>query len=349
MKVALVSDTHFGARSDSGVFLEQHKKFFKEVFFPKLEEEGINTIIHAGDIFDKPRVVNMNTLNTVNSLLISELLTRKMVMHIIPGNHDSYFRDSLEVTTVNEIFYPVKNISAYHLPQTVDMGGRKIGFLPWGNIDFPKAEILIAHLDLVGFEMYKGVVNTEHGLDSLDFAKKYKLVLSGHYHHPSSKGNIHYIGAPIEMTWGDYGGPRGFQILDLDSLELEFVENPFRVFRKMTYDDTGKTLEKMLKGDFSAFSGICVKVHVKACADKYILSQFLKKIEENNPYSVTVIEGTQEDLIFEDIMDASKDTMSMIGEYVDNINLSVDKEALKAFMQSLYLEAERTSLISETR
>ena len=44
MKVALVTDTHFGARSDSLAFDGYFAKFYDEVFFPYLVENDIKTL-----------------------------------------------------------------------------------------------------------------------------------------------------------------------------------------------------------------------------------------------------------------------------------------------------------------
>ena len=47
MKIALVTDTHFGARSDNLAFDAYFEKFYTECFFPYLEKEGIKTIYKA--------------------------------------------------------------------------------------------------------------------------------------------------------------------------------------------------------------------------------------------------------------------------------------------------------------
>ena len=49
MKVAIITDTHYGARKNSKLFHDYFEKFYNEIFFPKLEEEGITTVIHMGD------------------------------------------------------------------------------------------------------------------------------------------------------------------------------------------------------------------------------------------------------------------------------------------------------------
>ncbi len=346
MKLAILADPHIGVRSDSQVFIDQHRMFFQNVFFNRCDQEEIDTILCVGDLVDKPRSINMKTLSEMHDFFIRPIVEGGMNMHIIPGNHDCYFRDSCEVNAVKELLHPFDKVCVHDRPGTAVIGGRTFGFLPWGSTDFPKADVLCAHLDLVGFEMFKGVVNLDHGLHDLSFAKKYKKVLTGHYHHPSQKGNIHYIGAPIEMTWSDYAGPRGFQIFDTDTLELEYVQNKSRTFRKVAYDDTDKTLETMLKGDFTVFRGICVRVNVKACNDRYILSQFIKKIEDHNPFSVSVMENS-DGLVCEETVDTSLDTVEIIETFIDGVNTATDKNKVKGFMRGLYHEAEKAMQVGQ--
>ena len=49
MKIAMITDTHFGARNDNLAFNEYFYKFWENVFFPYLDEHKIDTIIHLGD------------------------------------------------------------------------------------------------------------------------------------------------------------------------------------------------------------------------------------------------------------------------------------------------------------
>ena len=62
MKIALLGDTHFGVRNDARHFHEYYEKFYSEVFFPYLEEHGINTIIQLGDLFDRRKYINFLSL-----------------------------------------------------------------------------------------------------------------------------------------------------------------------------------------------------------------------------------------------------------------------------------------------
>ena len=62
MKVAIITDTHYGARKNSKLFHDYFEKFYNEIFFPKLEEEGITTVIHMGDCFDSRKGVDFRAL-----------------------------------------------------------------------------------------------------------------------------------------------------------------------------------------------------------------------------------------------------------------------------------------------
>jgi len=52
MKVAIITDQHFGARKNSKLFHDYFLKFYNDVFFPTLEQHGITTVVDMGDTFD---------------------------------------------------------------------------------------------------------------------------------------------------------------------------------------------------------------------------------------------------------------------------------------------------------
>ena len=53
MKIALITDTHFGGKNDNLAFSEFQARFYKGTLFPILDREGISTVIHLGDTFDR--------------------------------------------------------------------------------------------------------------------------------------------------------------------------------------------------------------------------------------------------------------------------------------------------------
>ena len=58
MKIVLITDTHIGARNDSQNFAKHFYQFYKEVFFPYIDENNIDTVIHLGDIVDRRKYIN---------------------------------------------------------------------------------------------------------------------------------------------------------------------------------------------------------------------------------------------------------------------------------------------------
>ena len=45
MKIAIITDQHFGARKSSKILHDYYGKFYKDVFFPYLKEHEIDTVI----------------------------------------------------------------------------------------------------------------------------------------------------------------------------------------------------------------------------------------------------------------------------------------------------------------
>ena len=45
MKIAILNDTHAGARNSSEIFLDYFGRFYSDVFFPYCEKHGIKQIL----------------------------------------------------------------------------------------------------------------------------------------------------------------------------------------------------------------------------------------------------------------------------------------------------------------
>ena len=93
-KVAIITDTHFGARNDSPAFSRYFKKFYEEIFFPSLEERGIRTVIHMGDVVDRRKFINWRTLYQMREVFFDACYGRYINLHIIIGNHDTFFKNT---------------------------------------------------------------------------------------------------------------------------------------------------------------------------------------------------------------------------------------------------------------
>ena len=167
------------------------------------------------------------------------------------------------------------------------------------------------------------------------------MVCSGHYHHRSTSGNIHYLGSHAEFTWSDYDDPKGFHILDTETRELEFIENPYKMFRKLWYNDKGMSTEDLLDREWKKYSGCYVKLIVQNKDHPMNFDLFTTKLYEAGPLEVTIVEDHRNmDAIDEqDLLNEAEDTLTILSKYIDTIESNVDNKELDKLMRSLYHEA----------
>jgi len=349
MKIAIITDTHIGARNDSQIFNDYFLKFIEEQFIPYLLENNIDTVFHLGDLFDRRKFINFHTLHTWNTKFFDVLEKNKITMHVITGNHDVYYKNTNKINSIRELLEEKYSNLIIHDNETheLEIDECKFLFVPWLNnensegfkkiVDESDANICLGHFDIIGFEMFQGSVNYEHGLNSKDFFK-FEKVLTGHYHHKSSKDNIHYLGSPYEIIASDYNDPRGFHVMDTETKDLKFIQNPRRMFRKIKYDDTGITLEQILAADFSRFNNSLVKITIIKKTNESLLEQFIEKLQESEPYDIIVVDNLIDNAGDYDEMIQTKDTRTILKEFVQTLNLENEQEMI-TILDELYMEA----------
>lgn len=351
MKIALLGDTHFGARNDNSAFHDYFEKFYRDEFFPYLEKNNIDTIVQFGDLFDRRKYINYSTLAKSKKYFFDKLVEKKLTMHVFVGNHDTFYKNTNEVNSPELLLESYSNIHVYSDPEDVKFGETWVTLLPWvctenyerciNHINGTSAQVLFGHLELAGFEMNKGVVN-EHGQVENALLSKFDVVCSGHFHHKSSSGNIHYLGTPYEMSWSDYNDPRGFHIFDTDTRELEFIRNPHEMFQKWFYDDTKWSGFEYLDGfDFHAAKGSIVKVVVKTKNNPYWFDMYIDRLEKAGAIDIQVVEdhlnlNLEDD---SDIVDEAEDTLTILKKVVEGIDTQISKKDLDIFLTNLYTEA----------
>lgn len=347
MKVAILSDTHFGARNDSSHFDKFFKKFYDEVFFPYIEKHQIKTVFHLGDVFDRRKYINFNTLRSCKEYFFQPMKDYGVDMFVIPGNHDTYYKNTNEVNSLDLLLREYKNIFVIEECQEITFGEKKFSFIPWicpdnhdDTLKFLKTHsgVCLAHLELAGFDMFRGARN-EHGMDRTLLAH-FDKVLTGHFHHRSTDDNIYYLGSPYEFIWSDYDDPRGFHVYDTETEEIVFIENPNKIFHKIYYDDR-KTLP-----DVTQYKKCCVKVIIVNKQDYQKFDKFIEALYINEVIELTVHEDFSE---FEaDALDDEnvniEDTMTLLSEYVDAVESAKDKERLKTLLKTLYVEAQNLEI-----
>lgn len=355
MKIALITDQHFGGKSDSQSFNEYIEKFYTDQFFPYLKEHNIHTVIDLGDTFDRRKYVNFAILDKVRKYYFDVLRDNHITLHSIVGNHSTYYRNTNGVNSSNLLYGHYENIEVYSEVSTISIDGTLIDLIPWINsensdtalnfIKNSKAQVAFGHLEVEGFAMYKNYV-AGTGLKPSIF-NRYEFVASGHYHHKSSKGNIHYLGAPYEITWNDYDDPKGFHIFDTETREVEFITNKYRLFEKIYYDD--ENWENNFRSlDTSFYTNKIVKLIVENKTKIPEFETFLDRMYKSNPIDLIILEDLSEYTARYSNSEESEDvevgnTSTFLQEYVDNMPIDhekrVERTKVKRLLQILYEEA----------
>ena len=246
MKVAIITDQHFGARKSSKFLHDHFEKFYNQIFFPYIEENGIDIVIDMGDTFDNRRSIDLWALEWAKEKYYDRLEKLGVTVHTIVGNHTAYYKNTNDISSVDLLLKEYSNVKVYSEPQEVKIDNLNVLFIPWINaenfestvksIEVSTSTCAMGHLELNGFRAHRGHV-MEDGMESKLF-DKFKRVFSGHYHTRSDDGQIFYLGNPYEMFWNDVNDTRGFHIFDTETLEHTPVNNPFKLFYNIYYEDT---------------------------------------------------------------------------------------------------------------
>jgi len=347
VKVVILGDVHFGARNDNPNFSRFFEKFYNEIFFPYLEQNEIEHIIQLGDVFDRRKFINFSSLNDCYRYFFDRL--KHFKTYIIAGNHDVYYKNTNKLNSLELLINRPYIEIITNKPKEIDIGGVKILLCPWITddnyeqsleiIDSTKAQIMMGHFDMIGFEMYKGHVS-DIGFDPKRF-NKFDIVLSGHYHHKSQAGNITYVGTPYQMMWTDYDDLKGFHIFDTDTRELEFISNPFSMFHKIHYNDLKQPVGYVNGFDLTELEGCYVKVIVRNKINPNWFDILIDRLEKVGVADLQVVEDhfhldLESD---DDIISQAEDTLTILKKYVDQIDTTVDKGKLDQLMRDLYREA----------
>ena len=346
MKIALLTDTHFGARKANKVFHDYFEKFYDDIFFPTIKERKIKNIIHLGDSFDNRKNVDFWALDWAKKVVYDRLEEYNTQVYTIVGNHDVYYKNTNDVNAVDALLSSYKNIIYYSSPTEVDIDGFQTLLLPWicqdnyeesiQAIKNSKSKILFGHLELNGFALFPGVIqtNAHMGLNPSYF-QHFDVVFSGHYHTRSNDGKIFYLGNPYQMYWNDADDPRGFHIFDTETFKLEFIQNPYNMFEKVYYDDTDHKLF-----DARYLKDKIVKIIVRNKSSQFEFDKFVDKINKSGCVDLKIVENfaiDDEDVEF--TQEECENTVTLLNKYIDDSDFDLDKSIVKEIMQEVYREA----------
>ncbi len=216
MKIAFTADLHL---TTGQMYPERYQAL--ENIFQQLVDEGINTLVVAGDLFDE---------TSRNYAEFDRLCTKykDIKVLVVPGNHDSLLNQQ-EVTAVNLEIYSEPKLKNFgeNSPTFLFLPfkkGRTMGeFISGFAADLPENNwVLIGHGDWAeGYEpnpFEPGVYMPLTRSDLENF--KPAQVFLGHIHKAMDRGKVHYIGSPCGLDIRETGRRR-FLIFDTHTCKNE--------------------------------------------------------------------------------------------------------------------------------
>jgi DNA repair exonuclease SbcCD nuclease subunit len=340
LKIGIITDTHWSARKSSRLFHDYFELFYKNVFFPTLEQYGITTVIHMGDAFDSRKSIDFWGLDWTRRVVLEPLSSYDV--HMVVGNHDIFLRNSNKINSPELLLKDYKNIKTYSEPTEIKVGDLGVLLLPWINsenserslkmIQKTKCKVVMSHLELNGFSPYKGHI-MDSGMDATIF-NNFKKVFSGHYHTRSDNGTVYYLGNPYEIYWNDVNDTRGFTIFDTETLEHFPVNNPYRMFYNIYYEDTPHQTF-----DIREYENKIIRVIVRKKSNQKHFEKFIDKLYTANVAELKIVENFQVQDIEEFEAFESEDTFSILQRYVNESECDLNKNTITNILEEVYKEA----------
>ena len=342
MKIAIITDLHFGVRNNNQFFLEHQERYLYGVFIPYLVDNNIKTVWMLGDFFENRKIISTTILNRAY-LFLRELETRDINSYFLLGNHDVAFKNTNAVNSLVPTTSAFRNIKLINTFEVINFDGLDVGFISWISPEIREqaiqwlktvdAKIICGHFEINSFEIIKGVVCSK-GLEP-DLFERFDKVFSGHFHIRSTNGLIQYIGNPYQTNWGEYGFAKGFAVFDTADQSLQFIDNSVSVYSIFTYSDNLKINDF----DASPYAGKIVRVLVGECKNKKKLEVFLDAISAV-AYLVEIIED-KEVIINGDGDEAiPSDTIQLINQFLDSCKIEhLDRSQLDKAILEIYSEA----------
>ena len=342
MKIAIISDQHFGFKKGSKIYHDFFLKFYEEVFFPVIDKLGITTIVDMGDTFDSRKGIDFGALAWAKDNYYDPLAQRNITIHTIVGNHTAYYKNTNEVNAVDLLLREYDNVKIYAEAEEVKLGNLNTLFIPWINSDNSQStyktikqsdcRIAMGHLELNGFRAHRGHI-MEDGHDAKIY-EKFDKVFSGHYHTRSDDGRIFYLGNPYQMFWSDVNDKRGFVIFDTETLEHKYLNNPNELYKIVRYNNTPRQTFK-----YQEYAGKIVKLIVEQRDSHKEYEKFIDGFDKVDLVDLNIVDQTVNIADTELNVDEFEDTLSILDKYVDELEFSLSKSTLKSILRETYQEA----------
>lgn len=336
MKLAIISDVHFGVNYGRRAFIEYQREFF-DGFWDVIDKRKITKILFLGDFFHSRKMVNFDTLELARDCWFTPAKKRNVSVFMLIGNHDVFYKNTNRLNSLDLLCENAENIKVIQTPQTFKIGKVNYCFLPWINIEnrdeclkelqTTKASIVLSHLELQ-------LEDNQHIKGQIDLKdlERFSHVFSGHFHFPTIKNLtgcvLRYLGSPYEMTWNDYGvKERGWYVFDDVTKETELIKNDRYIHH---YHTLGNEIEWI-----EPFHCLRVYVPAKMSATEYELAMVDLKKKEIMKVQ-TIAEQKEEEQVEIKADGDELDVLQMVLKYAENNKGGLDGDKMNAIIRGLW-------------
>jgi DNA repair exonuclease SbcCD nuclease subunit len=360
-KVLIFSDLHLHAHKDR-VDRLQHCLDVLDWVFRQASVHSCKYIFFLGDLFhERAKIDVLNYLKTFEIFMkhmITDAADRDM--YLLVGNHDMYHKERWDVNSVK----PLTAIPRVHLvdrPIQMTLGNRKIDWMP--HTDNPvkelnqlkkayggAGELLLGHMAVNGallniFYGTKADVIVEYDNDMVpvdpSIFADWPMTLLGHYHGAQQLDyNVEYVGSPLELTYGEAFQQKHCIVLDLNTMEKQYIINNFSPKHLIITPQDVKDENYDLNGNFVrlAIDGVKTKDLIdlkRELVQSYkILSLDTKHKDKKTEEDKTVIENARAIL---------KDIRQMLQTYIKERGVPEGMDATRLFKSGEACLEKKTS------
>ena len=127
---------------------------------------------------------------------------------------------------------------------------------------------------------------------------------------------------------------RGFHLFDPETKEHTPVNNPFKMFYRLYYNDDASALL-----DAGQYKDKIVKLIVRKKSNPKEFEKYVDKLMDAGVFDLKVVENFSFDESEEFNIEQSEDTLSILSRYLDESETDIDKNAVKEIIRNIYKEA----------
>lgn len=334
-KVLLIGDTHNGANGNNPRLLQQNVELYERIR-KIISAYNIDFCVDLGDFFDDREKVDVKTLGVVRHKMLNDL---PVPFYFIVGNHNLYYKNSTLVNNLTETIGDLPNVHIVDKFKEVE----GIDLIPWitsDNAEYIRELVVTStnkwccgHFEFNGFQFDKTrVADVKEKIPASCF-HHYIQVFSGHYHTASNKGNITYVGSPIQLTWIDVDVEKKMLILDTETDErIEIVDNdPLYVQFTLNEPNSFPTTTK------EAITGKRVKVHYHVDISKDEINNLQAILKSWEPDQLTFIPFGQKKLAERVQVEITNGLESALHEYIMAMPNQEGNDKIKSVIEKLIM------------